>query len=61
MKHYSPTGGRNHGRPMKRFLDTWDRNGSTSDPTPWQMYDDDSDDITAGTYKTLRGGTAQSV
>jgi len=25
------------------------------------MYDDDSDDITAGTYKTLRGGTAQSV
>jgi hypothetical protein len=22
MKHYSPTGRRNHGRPLKRFLDT---------------------------------------
>jgi hypothetical protein len=22
MKHYSPTGGRNHGRPLKRLLDT---------------------------------------
>jgi len=22
MKHYSPTGRRNHGRPFKRFLDT---------------------------------------
>jgi hypothetical protein len=30
MKHYSPTGRRNHGRPLKRPLDTWDRNGSTS-------------------------------
>jgi hypothetical protein len=34
MKHYSPTGRRNHGRPLKRLLDTWDRNGSTSGPTP---------------------------
>jgi hypothetical protein len=35
MKHYSPTGRRNHGgRPLKRLLDTRDRNGSTSDPTP---------------------------
>ena len=25
MKHYSPTGRRNHGRPLKRLLDTWDR------------------------------------
>ena len=41
MKHYSPTGRRNHGRPLKRLLDTWDRNGSTSDPTAWQIYDDD--------------------
>ena len=41
MKHYSPTGRRNHGRPLKRLLDTWDRNGSTSGPTPWQIYDDD--------------------
>ena len=41
MKHYSPTGRRNHGRPLKRFLDTWDRNGSTSGPTPWQIHDDD--------------------
>jgi hypothetical protein len=43
MKHYSPTGRRNHGRPLKRLLDTWDRNGSTSGPTPWQIYDDDDD------------------
>jgi hypothetical protein len=41
MKHYFPTGRRNYGRPLKRFLDTWDRNGSTSGPTPWQWYDDD--------------------
>jgi ferredoxin-thioredoxin reductase catalytic subunit len=40
----SPTGRRNHGRPLKRLLDTWDRNGSTSGPTPWQIYDDDDDD-----------------
>ena len=44
MKRYSPTGRRNHGRPFKRLLDTWDRNGSTSGPTPWQIYDDDDDD-----------------
>jgi hypothetical protein len=41
MKHCSPVGRRNHGRPLKRLLDTWDRNGSTSSPTPWQIYDDD--------------------
>jgi len=29
----------NHGRPFMRLLDTWDRNGSTSGPTPWQIYD----------------------
>ena len=40
MKHYSPTGRRNHGRPLKRRLDTWDRNVSTSGPNPWQIYDD---------------------
>jgi len=45
MKHYFPTGRRNHGRPLKRLLDTWDRNGSTSGPTPWQIYDDDDDTI----------------
>jgi hypothetical protein len=44
MKHYSPTGRRNHGRPLKRLLDTWDRNGSTSGPTPWEIYDDDDGD-----------------
>ena len=42
MKRYSPTGRRNHGRPLKRLLDTWDRNGSTSGPSPWQIYDDDN-------------------
>jgi len=26
---------------LKRLLDMWDRNGSTSGPTPWQIYDDD--------------------
>jgi hypothetical protein len=43
MKRYSPTDRRNHGRPLKRLLDTWDRNGSTSGPTPWQLYEDDDD------------------
>jgi hypothetical protein len=43
MKRYSPTGRRNHGRPVKRLLDTWDRNGPTSGPTPWQKYDDDDE------------------
>jgi hypothetical protein len=33
MKHYSLTGRRNHGRPLKRLLDTRDWNGS-SGPTP---------------------------
>ena len=43
MKHYSRTGRRNHFRPLKILLDTWDRNGSTSGPTPWQIYDDNDD------------------
>jgi len=34
IKYYSLTGRRNHGRPLKRLLDTWERNGSTSGPTP---------------------------
>jgi len=41
MKYYFPAGRRNHGRPLKILLDTWDRNGSTSGPTPWKIYDDD--------------------
>jgi hypothetical protein len=49
MKHYSPTGRRILGGPLKRLLDTWDRNGSTSGPTTWQIdeeeeEDDDDDD-----------------
>jgi len=44
MKHYSPIGRRSRGRPLKRLLDTWDRNGSTSGLTPWQTYDDDDDE-----------------
>ena len=44
MKHHSPAGRRNNGRTLKRLLDTGDRNGSTSGPTPWQIYDDDDDD-----------------
>jgi len=35
IKHYSPTSRRNRGRTLKRFLDTWDWNESTSGPTPW--------------------------
>jgi len=42
MKHYSPTYRRNHGRPLKGILDTWDRNGKKW--PPWQLYDDDNDD-----------------
>ena len=38
MKHYCPTGRRNHGRPLKRLLDMWDRNGSTSGPTAWHIW-----------------------
>ena len=41
MKQYSPTGRRNHSRPLKRLLDAWDRNGSTSGPTAWKTDDDD--------------------
>jgi len=44
MKHYCPTGRWNHCRLLKRLLDTWDRNGSTSGPTPWKIYDDDDDE-----------------
>ena len=40
MKQYSPTGRRNHGGPLKRLLDAWDGNGSTSGPTPWKIDDD---------------------
>jgi len=43
MKYYCPTGRRDHGRHLKRLLDTWERNGSTSGPTPWEIYDDDDD------------------
>ena len=50
MKRYSPTGRRNHGRTLKRLLDTWDRNGSTIGPTPWQIYDDDDDKLQLGCH-----------
>jgi len=36
-------GRRNHGRSLKRLLDTWDRNGSTSGQTAWQIFEDDDD------------------
>jgi hypothetical protein len=35
------TKSRNQGRPTKRHLDVWDRNRSSSDPTPRQLDDDD--------------------
>jgi len=44
MKHFSPTGRRNRGRTLNRLLDTWDRNGSTSGLTAWQIINDDDDD-----------------
>jgi len=48
MKHYCPIGRRNHGKPLKRLLDIWDRNGTASGPTAWEIDDDDGgggDDI----------------
>ena len=27
-----------YGRPLKRLMDTWDLNGSTSGPTPWKIW-----------------------
>jgi len=33
LKNYRPTGRRNQGRPLKRLLDMWDWNRSTSGPT----------------------------
>jgi hypothetical protein len=44
MKQYYGTGRRNYGRRLKRLLDTWERNGSTSGPTAWQIYGDGDDD-----------------
>ena len=55
MKYYSPTGRRNHGKPLKRLLDTWDRNGSTSGPTPWKIYDDDVLGQPVGTILRVQG------
>ena len=33
---------------FKRLLVVWERNGSTSGPTPWQLDDDDDDDDDEG-------------
>ena len=44
-KYYFPIGRRSHGRPLKRLVDTWDRNGSTGGLTAWQIYNDDDDDL----------------
>jgi hypothetical protein len=58
MKHYSPNGRRNHARPLKRLLDAWDRNGSTSGPTPWQIYDDNDE---MWMWKCLQNGLHELV
>ena len=55
MKHYSSTGRRNYGRHLKRLLGTWDRNGSTSGPTPWQIYDDEDDIYSFTGYSNIDG------
>ena len=57
MKQYFPTGKRNHGRPLKRLLVTWDRNGSTSGPNPWQIYDDDDENPSSGSRVVPCGRT----
>jgi hypothetical protein len=44
-KNYTPKGRRNQGRPLKRLLDAWDRNRSTSGPTPGLLYDDTDDKL----------------
>jgi len=62
MKHYCPTGRRNHGRKLKRLLDTWDRNGSTGGLTAWQIYGDDDDDDDDDDEKiTERGNIAMVI
>jgi hypothetical protein len=38
IKHCCLTGRRNHGRHLKRFLDTCVRNGSTRGPTAWHIH-----------------------
>ena len=43
LVRFSAFGRRNRGRPLKRLLDTWDRNGPTSGLIPWQTYDDDDE------------------
>jgi len=57
MKHYSPTGRRNHCRHLMTLLDTWDRNESTCGPTPWQIYDDDddNDEVTCPELRAIKG------
>jgi len=61
MKRYSPTGRSNHGRPLKGILDTWDRNGSTSCPTPWQIYDDDDWLLSTTRISDLKTSTLQQT
>ena len=64
MKHYCPTGRRNYGRPLKRLLDTWERNRSTSGQSSWQIYDDvvmmmmknpSSGSLGVSRYENIRG------
>jgi hypothetical protein len=44
IKYYRPKARRNQQRPLKKLLNVWDRNVSTSDRTAWQLDDDDDDD-----------------
>ena len=44
MKHYYLTGRRNHGRPLKRLLDTETRTGQQVAQLH-DRYDDDDDDL----------------
>jgi hypothetical protein len=44
---------------LKRLLDTSDRNGSTSGPTQWQIYDDDDQSFSIANFNldsTVRQG-----
>jgi hypothetical protein len=59
MKDYSPTGRRNHGRPLKRLPDTWDRNGSTSGQLHDRYNDDEIRNVPTATrhaWQTLVSG-----
>jgi len=55
-KNNTSKGRRNQGTRMKRILDVRDQNVSTSGPTPWQLQDDDDDDVEEYNLKITYSG-----